>query len=415
MKRAVQIILPLALLASGALIAAVLIWTKPTAAKEPPQREVISVQVDKARVVDKDLVIEAFGTVIPARRLDVQSEVRGRVIRVAPDFSRGGLVEKGQLLVKVDPRDYQAAVVQAQARLEQAQVALQVEKGNKAVAEKEFALAEGLGRPEGEARDLALREPQISSARAQVESAREALQQARRRLEDTSIRAPLNALVQKGSVEVGELVSPGTPLVTLVGTDTFWVEVSVPLEKIEWFDIPQVNAASGASVTVALQIGQRQSAMRTGRVLRMLSGLDPQGRMARLLVEVDDPLGIDEQERRIRDYPLLLDAYVRVEIAGRPLLDVVAVPRGALFEEDHVWVVGQRSQLHRRKLDIVWRGEDEVYAASGLKDGDRIVVGRVEEAVEGLVVEIRKQDERSEEAPASRVDRQATLEEGSDV
>ncbi len=414
MKRVVQVLLPLTLLAAGGLIAAVLIWTKPTAAREPPAREAVSVRVEKARVIDKELVIDAFGTVMPARQLGLTSEVQGRVTRVAPDFSRGGLVKKGQLLVKIDSRDYEAAAAQARARLEQARVALQVEKGQRTVAEKEFALAKDMVRPEGEAKELALREPQIASARAQVESAREALQQARRKLGDTSVKAPLNALVQDGSVEVGQLVGPGAPLATLVGTDTFWVEASVSLGELEWFDVPQVNAEKGAPVRVTLQIGQNERAVRSGRVLRMLPGLDPQGRMAKLLVEVDDPLAMEEQTGPVRDYPLLLNAYVRVEIEGRRLVGVVPVPRSAVWEEDNVWVVGPRSQLQKRKLDIVWRDEDDVYAKSGVEAGDQIVVSRVEEAVEGLEVRIREQGEQREDLSGRRTDAGALGKEGQD-
>jgi hypothetical protein len=93
-------------------------------------------------------------------------------------------------------------------------------------------------------------------------------------------------------------------------------------------------------------------------VVRLLGDLTDMGRMARVLIEVRDPLGLTSADRS--KPPLLIGEYVRVEIQGRHLDEVFAVPRSVLRDEDTLWLLGDNQKLEIRSVDPVWRDNDTV-------------------------------------------------------
>ena len=167
---------------------------------------------------------------------------------------------------------------------------LQLEQGNQLVAQKEYKL---LGETVSDVeKALMLRRPQLENLRATLEAAQAKLEQARVDLARTQIKAPFNAVVQARSADVGARASESTVLATLVGTDAYWVEVSVPVSQLRWIRIPQTDGDQGALVRVYDSAAWGDGVFRQGRVVRLEADLEEQGRMARLLVRVEDPLSL---------------------------------------------------------------------------------------------------------------------------
>jgi len=357
MRKVLRVILPVLVLAVGIAAAVTLIRTRPRAARTPPRVAATLVEVITASKGSEQVIIGAMGTVVPAKSVVVQPQVTGRIVEQNPKLLPGGLLKKDEVIARIDPRDYEL--------------------------EREWNLLES-GLTESEAgRTLALREPQLQTAKAALAAARSGLEQATLSLERTTIRAPFNALVKEESIDLGQLVAPQTRLATLVGTDEYWVQVSIPMDRLQWIAIPGINGDAGATAKVLHAVGPELAVERAGRVVRLLGDLDPVGRMARVLVTVGDPLGLgaDSNDGAI---PLLIGAYVRVLIEGPVLDDVVAVPRRALREGDRIWVMNADDKLEIREANIVWRRENDVLLRDSVDEGERIIVSSIATPVPGL-------------------------------
>lgn len=183
--------------------------------------------------------------------------------------------------------------------------------------------------------------------------------------------------------EIGQLVGPQVNIARLVGTDKFRVLTSVRADQLRHIALPGIDGGEGSQVTVRQHIGGDE-VVRTGRVVRLLSDLEPGSRMARVLVEVDDPYGLEQAgDGGERPYPLLLDAFVDVHIDGRKTAELVELPRGALREGDRALVYAD-GELSVRELTIAWRRPDTVLVDEGLNHGDRIVTSPLATPVDGM-------------------------------
>jgi multidrug efflux pump subunit AcrA (membrane-fusion protein) len=115
---------------------------------------------------------------------------------------------------------------------------------------------------------------------------------------------------------------------------------------------------------------------RSGRLARLVGDLDPVGRMARVLVEIDDPLGLNAKKNPAT-IPLMLGAYVRVEIEAGNAEEVFLLPRTALREGDQVWVAAEEDRLAVKPVEVLWRSKDTVLIRKGLSEGDRVVTNSI--------------------------------------
>jgi RND family efflux transporter MFP subunit len=362
--------------------------TRPRARKESKQTPPSLVHAAVLEKKDHPVTVSAMGTVQAARKLVLRPEVVGRVTELSPKLVIGGRFEEGEMIVQIDPRDYELQVVQAQTTVATAEAELALEEGRRKVAREEWAALKDAsnGANPGESA-LALREPQYEMAVARLEEARARLRKAKIDLERTTIAAPFNAFVKDESVEVGQLVNAQSALATLVGTDRFHVLVSASVDDLERIRIPGRNIPAdepGAACRITQRSGPANRIVREGRVTRLLGDMETVGRMARLVVVVDDPLALNAPDRQ----PLLVGAYVRVAIAGRPVENCCALPRRALREGNQVWICDENNRLVMRPVEIVWREEDKVYVGAGIDAGDRVILGPVPNPVPGMPLRV---------------------------
>lgn len=377
-------VLPLLIVVLGVVVVWVLMETGPQAQRKARPRNARLVDVQRIQKADKPIVVEAMGTVVPAKRVDVRPRVSGEIVGIGEDFVPGGRFLAGQMLVQIDPTDYALMVRQRKSDVARTKSAYQLELAQQSVVEREYEL---LGETISEAeRDLVLRKPQLESAKAAYEAAEAVLENARLDQARTQVVAPFNGVLQARHVNVGTQVSPATSLGTFVGTDMYWVEVSVPVDQLRWLFIPQSQGGVGSHVRIYNESAWGREVFRTGRVMRLVPAVEPEGRMARLIVAVEDPLGQDTPTVPI----LLLGTYVRVEIIGKSLDDVWAVKRTSLHDGDVVWVMNEADQLDIRKVDVVYRGRDEVLVRRGVGLGERVVTTDLGAPVSGMPLRVNE-------------------------
>lgn len=370
---ALKIVLPLLVLALGVGAFRGLKSMREPPPKKPPVEVAQPVEVVAPIAVEGRATVRALGTLVPAREVALQAEVSGRIEKVGDGFVAGGRVAAGDLLVQLDRRDYGLQIKQAQASVKRAEVNLRQEESRKAVAEREWSLVGEGAQVSARGRALALREPQIDGARAELEAARSTLSQARLAYVRTTIESPFNAVVRTESVDVGQIARPGAPLGTLVGSDAWWVQVSLPASELRWIEVP------GSAATVVQVLGDGRRIERRGTVLRQLPDVDPSGLMARVMVEVPDPLGLDDADGRA----LLLGATVEVAIEGRPLPDALAVPREALRGEDGIWRVTAEGTLAIDRVTVLRRERDRVLLR-GIGPDAKVVRSRIPAPIAGM-------------------------------
>lgn len=369
----------------GIVTAGYLIKTRPRVSKRPVERTAPLVTAVSLQPQSQTVRITAMGTVIPSREIVLKTPVGGEIIFLDESFVPGGLFEEGAVILRIDPRDYELAMQQKERILSDAEYAFKLEQGRQDVAQREWDLLYGdRGKEESES-DLALRKPHLAKVQADVKAARADLELARLNLSRTTVTAPFNGMMLNKYVDKGAFVAPQEKLADLVGTDAYWVQVSLPPDRLQWLKIPKANNEIGSSV----RIFYRQNNMREGRILRLLGDLTKEGRMARLLVSVPDPFGLASGGRDLE--PLILGEYVRVEIEGEELHDVFRIPRTALRNDREIWVATGDGKLSIRPVEIIWREETEVLVRDGLRAGDLLIVSNLAVPVDGMVVRVEQE------------------------
>lgn len=383
MLRFSRVALPVLILLLGAGAARYLLGTGPSAERRPVQTQARLVDVEPARWTARPAAIEALGVIVPARRVDVRPEVTGVVRFVSEALEPGGRVSLGDVLLEIDGRDYELAVEQRRAELAEADAALRLEMGHQVVARRELEL---LGDEiVGQERSLVLREPHLQTARARVDRARAALAAAELDRERTVVRAPFDAIVEDRMAAPGLRIDSSSVVATLVARDQYWVEVALPQADLRWLQIADRDGA-GSRARVWLD-GNGGAAYREGPVVRLRAGLEPEGKLARVLVAITDPLAPPLDGGGA----LLIGAVVSVAIDGVEV-EGVPVDRRYLRDGAHVWIMAADDTLEIRQVEVGFRSRAEVFVTKGLTDGDRIVTTDLAAPVAGMALRVaRKQ------------------------
>lgn len=390
LQRIVRFIIAMTVLAAGVAVFMALVMTKPKPKKVAREHLGELVEVIEVKTRSQRVQVKANGQVIPAKAVAISAEVGGRVVWMNDKLIPGGRIPSGSKLVRIDGRDYRLALEQQRSMVNSAQTALEVERSRKEIAVKEWQIMGGNKPAEG---TLALRDPQLKSAQAAVKAARSGFQRAQLAAGKTLVKAPFNAIVQQKNADIGQLVGPQVPLVTLVGSDAFWVQVAVPIDRLRWIDVPGLaGVAEGAgSLSTVVQEAGLERICRKGRVLRLLGDLDPAGRMARVLIEIKDPMldredtaRCDGADSRGSNLPMLVGAYVTVTIDGEDVDNVVALNRDAVRNGKQVYVMNADDTLDIRDVTIAYRKPDQVLISEGLRTGDRVVTSPLPTATHGM-------------------------------
>lgn len=376
-ERRLKWALSIGVIVAAIAVALILVATKP----EPPRAEkplkgtlVEVIQISAGR---HEVDLHAKGTVVPAREVVLQAELGGRVVWQSPELVAGGRFETGQPILRIDPRDYELAVEAYRSKVNRAKLDLSIEARRGEVAKREWNAFGEMDVSE-EQRALAQREPQLEANRLALKAAQSALKKARLDLTRTTLRAPFDAMVVSENVDMGQLISPQTSVARLVGTDEYHVQVSVPVTALRTVRA-RTPDAPGSKAKVIQRVGQ-ETIERDAEVIRQLPDLDPGGSMARLLLNIENPLG------QRGDLPLLLGSFVDVAIAAEPIDDAVRLPRLALRNGRSVYVMNDQDLLEIRDVRIAWTEPDTVLVTSGLEPNDRVVTSRIATPVPNMLL-----------------------------
>lgn len=368
-----------AICVAGFVIAATMVMLGQSAEKsEIPESSLAVTAIEVTRAA-RPITLAATGVVQPAQSISVVPQVAGRITKVAEEFIPGGRFQTGEIMLTIDSRDYAAAVQEAEARVQQADLELQIERGRGAVAEREWKLIGGDEASQAQS-DLALRKPHLLTAERAVEAAEAGLERANLALSRTRIRAPFNAVVVSENAALGQVVGAAGSIGNLVGTDTLWVTVSLPVSDIRSLHIPGVNGEDASKALISQRLAEGSPIQREGRVLRLVGQLEAQTRNAQLLVAIDGAMEPDDSGSI-----LLPGAYVSVTLYGREITDGFRIPRTALRNNEQVWSI-EDSRLASKRITIHGGDQESIIFTSDFADGTSIITSSIALPVEGMLV-----------------------------
>ncbi|ALO35999.1 RND transporter [Colwellia sp. MT41] len=383
-----QIIIPIVILATG--IAAMVGFS--SMKKPPEEKEQVDntpiVAVEKISVAPMTLEVNSYGMVKPKYETELIAQVNGEIVELSAVFVRGGFVKKGQLLARIDPSDYQAALLDAQASMASARAALEKEMAQGKVAEREWKQIENSSPTE-----LSLRKPQLAQELARVKSAQASVLRAKRNLERTEIRSPYDALIDSRNVGLGSFVGVGSKIGHVLGTAVAEIRLPVADNQLAFLTKTAVTQ-QGVNAPVNL-IGTYagQSTQWQAHISRSEGIIDSQSRMSYLVAEINDPYLLNSGNTT--GVPLRFGSYVNAKIKGYDISQATLIPR-YLVVNGKVALLDSESKLHYVVIDIVRQQGSHVVVANGLADGDQLIVSALDYPVDGMKLALVVEDAEKE-------------------
>ena len=367
----------------------VLTASKPQLKRSKPPAPKPGVRVMSIKTGRQPVIVKGEGTVKPLREIQLVPQVNGKLIYVSPALVDGGEFKKGEVLLRIDPVDYQLAVTLARARIKDAESKLKFAEEEAASAKEEWRLLKASGSDvDKEPPALVAKEPQLAAARARLEADRADLRKAKLNLGRTKIKAPFNGRVSAENVDIGQYVGTAQNLATLFSTEAAQIVVPFENENLYWFHVPGFTPGSGpgAAVNVRTRFAGRDSVWK-GRVVRAQGKLDERTRMVDVVIRVEKPYATRP--------PLAVGLFVAVEIQGRTLENAAVIPRAALRENNTVWVVDESGRLTFRNVEVARLTTTSAILQGGIKTGEMVVISALNAVTDGMRVRIINRLENS--------------------
>lgn len=379
----VRVVLPILIALIGAASVFAIVAYQPTPQSQPAKVKPPLVTVIQVKPKALRLKVDSQGVVVPRTEIDWVAEVAGKVIRLHPNFLTGGFFKAGEELLAIDSRDYDQAIVAAQARIAEAKRQVAQEEAYAEQARNEWqALGEGQPSP------LTLHEPQLAEARAKLKAAEAALAKARLQRSRCTLHAPFTGRVLSRYVGLGQYVQPGEKLARLYSTDVAEVHLPVTIKQLAYLDLNlrQLNGHSeaGSQVIFTANIGGVEQRWQ-GRIVRSKAQVDKATGLLYLIAEIREPYS------KKYSRPMLAGLFVKAKIEGRVQNKLFVLPPKAVKvnTSQEVMVVDADQRLHIRQVKILRNEPDRILVKGGLAADDRVVISGVEVPVEGMKVRLK--------------------------
>lgn len=342
------------LVAPLVIVAAVLLAThfvksrKGRPPKTPPIVEA-RVIVTKSSPETITPVIETYGNTRSYLTTNLASQVGGEILRIAPGFQAGNSVADGDLLVEINPADYDAALADRRSAVANAKQALAEEQTRSQLATEDWVAS---GRKLNDATDYTLRKPQLAAATAAVTAAEATVTKATLDLERTRIVAPFDAVVESRTASPGNIVTPGSSLGILIARER--IEVRLPLTPQQ---VTRLRLARDKSsdLTATLTTPTLPGTTWQATINRIEPAVDLKNQTLWIIGEVKDPFANPESF-------LPVGAFVNASIQGSPLENVFRFPEVAVVEDAFVWVVSPDHTLAKQPVNIAYSQDGMILA-----------------------------------------------------
>ena len=379
-KQKLKYILPLGIISISIILAVIIIMAKPDIEQEAQENKALQVRVTPAVKKEVQMTVISQGTVKAKTESEIVAQVSGVIKSISESFVAGGFFKKGDILVRLDDRDYVYRHTQARHKVTQAELVLKLEEQQAEIARDEWTqMNEGTPPPA-----LVSREPQLAEARASLESAKAGLMQAQLDLERTKVRAPFSGRVKSKNVDIGRFVSPGMALARIYSIDVAEVRLPLPDKDLKYLSLPfdfrnQIKSNSGPEVILRGDFaGKKQEWI--GSLSHIEGEFDSRSRMIHAVARVSDPYSEKNEA------PLTVGMYVHAEIIGKRVSGLIELPRTAVRNQNQILIVDDENRIHFRNVEIFRIDGEVVYISDGIKDNEMICISQPKTVVDGMKV-----------------------------
>lgn len=384
-------VVPAAVLMISLLMATWLVLQEEPALINQTTPPTMLVDVVRAQKSSATITVSAQGTAIPRTQTLVMSEVSGLIVAVSEAFVAGGFFKKGDVLVRIDDRNYQAEVKRAVAAVAAAETTVARETGLADYAKEDWERSKSVLSSSKAATELALRKPQMAEAFASLEFARADLEKRESDLDRTVIKAPYDGLVREKRADLGQFVNAGTPLASTFSVDVAEIRLPLPDRELPFLNLDehQLRMGLGPRVELTAVIGGSLRAWQ-GKLVRTEGVFDERSRVLYVVAEVRDPYN---QRASIWPQPLRVGTFVQAMIAGESLSDVIRLPRSVLRGDSTVWTVTAKNTLMPATVNVVRADERDILISSGLEAGQLVCTSLLDNPLTGTPVRYERIDE----------------------
>lgn len=378
-----RFLLPIGIVIGGFFLAALIVATGPEITPQAPPSTAPLVRTWPAASQTVQMTTVTHGTVLPRTQSELIPEVSGRVIGMSPSMVSGGFFKKDDVLIEIDPLDYELALEQARAGLASARSELTNAKRG---YERLQDLAKRQSASQSQYDDALNR---LRFAEASLREASAQLSKAERDLERTRITAPYDGRVRSEQVDIGQFVNRGNPVASLYATDAAEVRLPIHDDELAYLHLPLGSELKDQRPAVILraQFGGEEHIWE-GEVVRTEGELDPQTRMINIIAQVDSPYKPSAERP-----PLAVGLFVEAEIIGTRVNDIYVVPRSALQANNQIYIINGENRLEFRDVDVLRIVDEDVYISNGFRTGEIVCLSTINNAIEGM--QVRPVDEQS--------------------
>jgi len=371
------------LVLSGFIAVSFALWFfRPDVATETePETASIAVDTSVVRGQPYSVILGSYGLIRPTVASSLSAQVSGEIVNVNPNIRNGGVFQIGDVLFEIDPVDYEANVDIAAAALSDAEQVLAEAEARTNQASQDWVRLGNSGDPP----PLVLRLPHLKAAEAGVRAASAELRKAEVELQRTRIVAPYDGRALEKLVDVGQVVSSGTPLAEIYSIES--VEIRLPLRNsdLQFIDLPESLYPSSSLIeshTVTLQSELDSAVSWPADLVRTESAIDEAARQLHVIAEIRNPFAVETDGGPA----LKIFQYVTAEIQGRIVPDAIVVPVSAIYQNSFVYVA-EGDYLQLREVDIAWQNGEEAIIASGLSEGDELILTLLGQVTSGIGIE----------------------------
>jgi len=375
-KYFLRVLLPLVVLVICFFIARNIISGKKKVKLQAAPPTISVVEAEALKKTDFRVVLTSHGTVRARTESAVVPEVSGKVVEISANLRDGGFFEEGELLIRLDPRNYAIEVALKEAELAKASQLLIEEEARAALAMRNWKRLRADKAPS----PLAVRRPQLMSARAELKAAQAKLDRAELDHERTRIVAPYSGRVLEKNLDLGEYVTAGSSVARIYAVD--FAEIRLPLSSRElaFVDIKDLYRAQSGEGNAHFPLADIIASHRgkdykwKARIVRSEGAIEEKSRQLFVVAEVADPYGKKSASTTsgLPAPPLKVGAFVQARIQGHLLKNVFVVPRRALRVGTELFII-KDGLLERRKINIVWKDGENVIIDDGVKEGEMVV------------------------------------------
>lgn len=351
---------------------------KPQVPKPPAQLEVA---VIAATPKTWTLSATTQGTVAPKREINLVAEISGRIVAVSPKFVSGGSFAASEQLIKIDDRDYRFALMRAKARVADAKQLLATEQGRARQAQREWR---DLGNRQ--ANDLFLRKPQLASAKANLEAALADQDKAKLDLQRTEITLPFAGRVRRTLVNLGQYVTPGTPIASAYDSSTAEIRLPLTERQAALINLPLDSSENQAATVTINGSVAGQSHQWQGKLTRTDASLDTRSRLYFAIAEVEDPYDLENLNAESQQPPLMIGLFVEAMISGKPLDNVVRLPKRGLYQNNLVFTLSADGRVVVKQTQVLSSDEQFVWLRGDLAPGEQVILEKQHYLKQGMKV-----------------------------